>query len=428
MQHAEPRISLIEARPQTAARRSLLCGAAVLAVLCAQPALAESGTNDAELFSQDERFLQFGTNERNITLAPFIQLDGGYFDLKPGREDWNEDVNLARLYVYGSYDQFGGTFAYDFEDDVFPVRYGFVTWSPTDRLTFKLGQQDEPFSLQDYSGSRFLPFATAGQSAALIPGDNVGAVIAYGGENYSLMGGIFGGDVNTGVTDEGLAFTARATFAPIYEQEQITRAGDATQDGVGTQRVENLLHLGAAISTRFDMEQAFSFSGSANSTLVGRSIASGPTFRDADNLIRGNLEIARSIGSFSLQGELTGVSVEGPFGHGTAHGGYLYSTYFLTGERRGYDRSSGTFGRVIPKNPIDDGGFGAFEIGARIDYLDLTDLGPDGGAQFGLTGVANLYLTKRVTLTADYSYTKGTAGPIDDQEVHAVTGRLQFAY
>ncbi|MEN3791250.1 porin [Fulvimarina sp. MAC3] len=406
----------------------LLATLALGTALLPHSASAESATNDADLFSENDRFLEFGTPDRNITLAPFIQLDGGYTDFDPGSDYWDTSDNLVRLYVYGSYDDFGGTFAYDFQNKTFPVRYAFINYSPTDRLTFQVGQQDEPFSLQDYSGSRFLPFISAGQSAALIPGDNVGGVIKYGGDNYSLAGGLFGGDVNTGVDDEGLAFTGRATWAPIYQESKITRSGDATRDGVGTQRVERLLHLGAAISTRFNLEQSFSFSGGTNSTLTSRSIATSPSFFDADHILRGNLETAVVLGSLSFQGELTGVQVETALKSGTAHGGYLYSTYFLTGETRGYDPSSGTFGRVIPRNPIDEGGFGAFEVGARIDYLDLTDLGPDGGAQFGVSTVANLYLTKRFTLTTDYSYTQATAGPNDGQEVHAVTGRFQFAY
>ncbi|MDY8110429.1 porin [Fulvimarina sp. 2208YS6-2-32] len=424
--HIENKARIAILRSAAAARlvAAALAGTAWLPSLAA----AQSATNDAGLFSENERFLRFGSSDRNITLAPFIQLDGGYTDFTPGKDFWDTSDNLLRLYVYGTYDQFGGTFAYDFQNRTFPVRYAFVNYSPTDRLTFQVGQQDEPFSLQDYSGSRFLPFATSGQSAALIPGDNVGGVVKYGGDAYSLAGGIFGGDVNTGVDSEGLAFTGRATWAPVYAQSEITRGGDASGDGVGTQRVDRLLHLGAAISTRFDIDHSFGFSGGTNSTLTSRSIAAGPSFDDADQLLRGNLEASIVLGSLSIQGELTGARVEGSFDSGTAHGGYLYSTYFLTGETRGYSRSSGTFGRVVPKNPIDEGGFGAFEIGARIDYLDLTDLCPDGGAQFGASAVANLYLTKRVTLTSDYSYTVGTAGPNDGLTVHALTGRIQFAY
>lgn len=391
-------------------------------------AMAQSATEDSENFSDNENYLRLGTPDRHITLSPFIRLDAGYGDVDPGADDWNAKLRLARFYVFAKYDKLGTTFAYEANNDAFPVRYGFLSYDIGDRLTVKLGQQDEPFSLQDYSGSRFLPFVEAGQSSALIPGDNVGALLHYGGSNYSITGGVFGGDVNNGVADKGVAITGRVTWAPIYRQERITREGDATSTGTGTQRVDDLLHLGAALSMRWGNHDPLSFSGSTESRLIARPIATSPSFRDAESLLRLNLEVARSIGSWSAQGEFTGARVRAPGVNGTATGGYVYTSYFLTGERRGYSRSGGTFGRVIPKNPVGEGGFGALELGARADHLDLTSLGPDAGAQYALTGVANLYLTKRFTTELDYTYTKGTAGSADGVDGHAVTFRFQYAF
>ena len=37
-------------------------------------------------------------------------------------------------------------------------------------------------------------------------------------------------------------------------------------------------------------------------------------------------------------------------------------------------------------------------------------------------------MTKRLTLTADYSYARGTVGAIDGTESHAVAARVQFAF
>ncbi len=390
------------------------------------PALAQSADSDADLFGENEKYLRIGDDEENITFAPFVQLDAGYSDLNPGGDDFDTNVRLARLYVFAKKGDFNGTFAYDFNSNV--LRYAFGAYQPTDNLKIQVGQQDEPFSLQDYSGSRFLPFAEAGRSAALIPGDNVGALLRYSGSNYSLAGGVFGGNLNAGVNENGIAATGRVTWAPIYEQSEITRGGDATSSGVGTQRVENLLHLGLAASARFDIDDPVSLSSNANSSLITTTIGSSPAIRNVDRLLLFNIEAARSIGSLSFQSEFTAADVDAPLVNGTSHGGYLYATYFVTGEKRGYSRGSGTFGRVIPKNPVGGGGIGAIEVGARIDYLDSTDLGSDYGAEWGLTGVANVYLTKRFTLSADYSYSKATAGQNDGLEGHAVTARFQFAY
>ena len=407
-------------------------------LLSATPALAQSATDDSDLFPEDEQVLRFGNDTNNVVISPFIQLDGGYTSIDPDGafggvdEGFDAKVRLARLYVFLNGERVGGTLAFNFHDTDFDVAYAFASFDVTDDITVKIGQQDQPFSLQDMSGSRFLPFAEAGQSAALIPGDNAGITAFYYGDRFSLAGGAFIGDFNTGLQDEGYALTGRATFAPIYEEGRITRGGDATKNGVGTQRVERLLHLGVGLSGRFDIEEGLSFSGGGSSSLVETSLASTETFSSVDELLRGNLELAFANGSFGVQGELTGVHLDGIANsrrvEGFGHGGYLYATYFLTGERRGYSPSSGTFGRVVPIDPIDDGGVGAIEIGARVDYLDLTDLGPDAGAQVGASLVVNDYLTKRVTLTGDYSYTRLIDGPDEGADVHAFTARLQFAY
>jgi phosphate-selective porin OprO and OprP len=66
----------------------------------------------------------------------------------------------------------------------------------------------------------------------------------------------------------------------------------------------------------------------------------------------------------------------------TFFGGYAEVGYFLTGgDKRGY--KSGTFDRVKPANPVEEGGIGAIQVNLRYDYLDLIDAGIVGGKQNG---------------------------------------------
>ena len=399
-------------------------------VICA-PALAaaQSATGDADLFPEDERVLRFGTDARNVTLAPFVQYDLGTVesDLE-GREEDGGELRLARLYAFGRAGDLSGTFAYNSDDGDFPIAYAFGAYDLSDAWTIRVGQQDEPFSLQDMSGSRFLPFAEAGLNAALTPGDNLGVAAFRYGERSSFALGVFGGDLNTGADDEGVALTGRVTFAPIYDEERITRGGDATAQGVGTQRVDRLVHFGLGASARFDVDQPFGFAGGGGSVLVDGALATAPTLQDVEDLLRLNLEFAATRGAGSVQAEVAAASVEAADVDGFALGGYVYGTYFLTGERRGYDPSAGTFGRVVPKRAIDDGGLGAYELGARLGWLDLTDLGAEAGAQAQASLVANAYLTKRITATLDLSHTRLTAGPDEGAETTALTLRGQIAF
>jgi phosphate-selective porin OprO/OprP len=52
-------------------------------------------------------------------------------------------------------------------------------------------------------------------------------------------------------------------------------------------------------------------------------------------------------------------------------GGYFELGYYLTGESRGY--KGGKWDRTKVRKPFDQGGWGAIQLNARIDYLDLTD-------------------------------------------------------
>jgi len=70
------------------------------------------------------------------------------------------------------------------------------------------------------------------------------------------------------------------------------------------------------------------------------------------------------------------------------HGGYIFASYFLTGEHVPYDRTSGTIRRVRPHENFflvdrlyggTGHGWGALQLALRYDYLDLTDGDVRGG-------------------------------------------------
>ena len=84
------------------------------------------------------------------------------------------------------------------------------------------------------------------------------------------------------------------------------------------------------------------------------------------------------------------------------HGFYAYASYFLTGEHMTYDRESSTLGRVKPfenfflVERLRGGtarGWGALQIAARYDYLDLTDSDIRGGVGSSTTLGLNWHWT-----------------------------------
>lgn len=84
------------------------------------------------------------------------------------------------------------------------------------------------------------------------------------------------------------------------------------------------------------------------------------------------------------------------------HGGYIYASYFLTGEHIPYKRTSGTIDRVKPHENfflVDrmrggrGAGWGAWQVAARYDYLDLSSGGVNGGVGHIITGALNWHWT-----------------------------------
>jgi phosphate-selective porin OprO/OprP len=122
-----------------------------------------------------------------------------------------------------------------------------------------------------------------------------------------------------------------------------------------------------------------------------------------------------------------------PDGNPSYWGGYIEAGYFLTGETRGY--KNGTWDRTKVLKPFSKGGSGAFQINARVDYLDLetnklqeafnnnfatgvfaasnnyTRGGKQLGLQAGLTWIPEDYV--RVLL--NYSHAFVTGGPFADE-------------
>jgi phosphate-selective porin OprO/OprP len=101
-------------------------------------------------------------------------------------------------------------------------------------------------------------------------------------------------------------------------------------------------------------------------------------------------------------------------------GGYVYVSYFLTGEHIPWDRDSGQLGRVqpftpwTPWRPSGCKGWGALNVAARYSYMDLTDENVLGGMEQNGTVALNWHWTAYAKLQYDVGY-----GQIED---HAPVG------
>lgn len=129
------------------------------------------------------------------------------------------------------------------------------------------------------------------------------------------------------------------------------------------------------------------------------------------------VESVLNIGALQITGEYFGNFVQrdplGGFAGDdlTFHGGYLFASYFLTGEHIPLDRTSGTIDRVKPFENfflVDrcrggcGKGWGAWCVAARFDYLDLVDSDIMGGRGWATTLGLNWYWTAYSKVQTNY--------------------------
>ncbi|WP_062110939.1 OprO/OprP family phosphate-selective porin [Aureimonas sp. AU40] len=391
----------------------LACLALPLPPIVATASAGERG--EASLAERLETAPEIGTQDRYLRLSPYVQFDGGWAssspdDLVAPEDRRNGEVRRGRLYADFAYDDFGGRLTLDFANwEEEAVTYAYLNYKISEALTVQAGYQDVPFSLQNIMGSRSATFAEDGLNSTLQLADAVGVVALMGGDRWSFQAGVFGGDINAQPFDDGVTLGARATYAPWMEGE-------------------DAVHLGLGLAGGFDRQEPLSFSGGTGTDLVAASPISTGDFAGSAKLLSANAELAATLGRFTLQSEYTVSRVEArDGGEATLHGGYLSALLFLTDDHRVYEAKEGQFERVKPAHSVSKGGIGAFEIGARLDGLDLTDA-EDGGAEIAGTAILNWYPTDVLRFTASHTYTEVTAGPDEGDRVNATLLRATIVY
>lgn len=125
-------------------------------------------------------------------------------------------------------------------------------------------------------------------------------------------------------------------------------------------------------------------------------------------------EVAAVLGSWTFQAEWTGQFFGGAqdvsgadLGTAFFQGGYVQALYFLTGEHQEYETKEGVFGRVVPYNNLrfGQGMIGAWQLGVRFSYLDLTDKSINGGQVSDMTIGLNWFLNPNMKVQANYLLT-----------------------
>ncbi|MBL7217436.1 MAG: hypothetical protein ISS62_07075 [Desulfobacteraceae bacterium] len=217
----------------------------------------------------------------------------------------------------------------------------------------------------------------------------------------------------------GWNITTRITGLPWYEDSG-----------------KKLLHLGLSYTHKFrSMEDdGAEFRSRPESRLTNvRLVNTGEFSTKGMDVI--NPEMAVVAGPFSLQGEYFHLFADSnESGDPKFWGFYLYGSYFITGEHRNYDRSTGVFSAIEPNREFDffEGGWGALEFVLRFSYIDLNGGSIRGGQEYDLTGGLNWYLNENTRFMLNYIRAKAkdreTPPPVEDGTADILQVRFQITF
>jgi len=342
---------------------------------------------------------KFAVGAGNINTDP--ELDAAFPDLEGSKIDIRTATLAGSGRVFKSID-------YKLEIDFANAQEVKDNWIRFKKIPYlghlQVGHMKEPFSLAregSFNHRTFMENALPTQ--ALAPGRNIGMMLYGFGLNDRItwkVGGFYNtgsfsdvGDPQDRISDaNGFNITARIAGRPWHSIDS-----------------KRLLHLGLSYTHGFrdedlsDPDTRLRFSTQPETRLTDDRLAdTGKFFSNDLDII--NPEFALLMGPYSIQGEGYLERVRSGGEDLQFFGFYLFGSYVLTGENRIYSPVNSVFTGIIPKKKFGffKGGWGAWELAARISYLDLNDGPIRGGEELNITAGLNWYLNAHSRMMFNY--------------------------
>jgi len=347
----------------------------------------------------DGKSLKFASpnNDFSFQVGGRLEADAAAYEADKQALGDGTDLRRARLYVRGTLARdFDYMLEYEFADNATTstrskgITDAYLRYKGFAPALLTVGNFKEPFGMEQLTSDNTTLFLERGLNDILTPGRGIGVEARTSGSHWSAAAGVFGerpeGDVsNEG--DEGWDMAVRATFAPVL-----------TPDAV--------LHFGAGVRRHEpnDSTNSLRFRTKPESNLTGVYLVDSGVLANTDHVLATGVELAALWGPLSFQSEYMRTALEGKDAAQDTDfsGWYAQTAWLLTGERRGYKVAEGVFDRVQPLASVGLGGWGAWEIAARLSELDLNDGAVIGGHERNLTLALNGYLTSNLRLMLNH--------------------------
>ncbi len=255
----------------------------------------------------------------------------------------------------------------------------------------KLGSYSAPMGFENVMSSRWIIFMEESTpTQALTPGVNLGLQMSrsFREDNVTLQIGLFTDGLTSDSGDASSDYgrvIGRATWLLDYDE------GDAPDHPVG------LMHVGVSVNEVFSSSEQIQYRARPEVHLAPYVVDTGVLKGQRATTV--GLEAVNLKDGRLLQGEFFYSMVDlrdDPSAH--FFGGYVSSSWILTGENRSYNRQLGTFNGVAPKDGFDWKHWRdtSLELSVRASYTDLADGSIDGGRVLLGTVGLTAYLRDRV--------------------------------
>ena len=372
---------------------------------------------------------RYTSRDGNLSVGAglLLQFDAGHYGKSGARdgtvidnlEDGVRDrraILLANALLYKDVILFGSWDFFDRSDRFSDgLRSATIIYRGFDPWWIRVGQQNIASPLDAARGIRsFMEEAMSSGAFAYAPGTpSLGASVSHRGSHHNVRFGVWSVPVKEiGDDREGYGVHGRASYAPIVERTKALHVGVA-----GYWRKPTILAGESSGGEQFGARPELRIDDDGIVVDTGR-------IEYIDSFHYTALELAGVYGPWSFQGELQRVGIDRdtpPAPDGATYpnlsfnGYYLLGSYFLTGESRNYYQRLGSFWRVAPHQEFDpwgSGGWGAFEVAARVSHIDLDDAVDDlvggvrGGVSDNVSLALNWYFNPYVRLSLNYVHAR----------------------
>jgi phosphate-selective porin OprO/OprP len=408
------------------------------------PKITQSATSKFAIESADGQY--------SVGLTGGFQGDVGYypgFDAKsksigPGNLNSGFNARRARIGVTG---KAGGDFTYTFiydagnSSDATPkgIENASVNYTGIKGLSVDFGYANQLFTLDQATSSYdtlFMERATPSNIATgLNTGDNRSSIGARHYTDRLFLGayvtGPAAGDVH-GQAERIGAFE-RAAYQVLADPDYSLHVGVGVDElikaplnnGAAPTTILTLGSDGKTVTTsNVPSPYSISLSDQPELRVDTTTFASTGTLGTLANPVTGaqiyDVELAGNYRNFFAQGEFFHYQIDRQgLDTATFNGGYAEAAWTLTGETHKYLPSTASYTRIIPEHAFDlsQGYWGAWEVAARVSYIDLTSnftsgkslssqpSAVNGGKQTSFTAGLNWYPNNYMRVELNYIHT-----------------------